>query len=256
MGTVVLMYHAVTNGETSSIYDAHYSVSQETFRQQIKFIQKQNLLIETIPFLLSKDKIKRNECVGVTFDDGAITDYDVAFPVLCENNAKADFFVNSSNVNSTGFLDWRKIREMQNEGMSFQSHGHTHRYFDELSDAEVREELELSKKIIEDKTGVEVTVFAPPGGRLKPSVWRIAEELGYKIVCHSKPGVWSNDFKGVPRFAVLNNTSNEKFRNWVSQNKKELFVSVALYNLKYGAKRILGNSQYEKLRSVMLQKGE
>lgn len=256
MGIVALMYHAVTNDSETSLYDPHYSVSKETFQQQIKFIRSQKHLIQTIPSLLDKEEIQRNGCVCVTFDDGAATDYEVAFPILCDNDASADFFINTSTVGSNGYLDWHQIREMQQSGMSIQSHGHTHRYFDDLADDEIKQELELSKKIIEDKTGEKVSVFAPPGGRLKPAVWRIAEELGYKIICHSKPGVWSNDAKGIPRFAVLNGTSHEQFVDWVNQNRKELFFGIASYNFKYGVKKILGNSQYEKLRNMILGEGK
>lgn len=256
MGIVVLMYHAVVDDDVSSTYDHHYSVSQNTFRQHVEFISKQDYLIQTIPSLLSKNNLQRDGSVCVTFDDGAITDYDVAFPILCANNAKADFFINSSNVGSPGFLDWQQIREMQKHGMSIQSHGHSHRYFDDLTDTEIRSELDTSKKSIEDNTGVEVSVFAPPGGRLKPAVWHIAEELGYKIICHSKPGVWSNDLKGIPRFAILNSTTDSKFSQWINQDKKELLLSSTFYNIKYGVKKLLGNSGYEKLRITMLGKGE
>ena len=256
MAIVALMYHAITNDRVTNLYDPHYSVSQEAFQQQIQFIQSQNNLIQTIPSLLDKEEIQRNGYVCVTFDDGAVTDYEVAFPILCDNNAKADFFINTSTVDSKGYLDWHQIREMQQQGMSIQSHGHTHRYFDDLTDDEIKKELALSKKIIEDKTGKEVLVFAPPGGRLKPAVWRIADELGYKIICHSKPGVWSNDSKGIPRFAVLNSTSYKQFEDWVNQNNKELFLSIASYNVKYGTKKLLGNSRYEKIRSMILGEGK
>ncbi|HEX9868071.1 MAG TPA: polysaccharide deacetylase family protein [Candidatus Tectomicrobia bacterium] len=48
---------------------------------------------------------------GLTFDDGLESDYQLAYPLLLEAGAKADFFVNTSDIGLRGHLGWQQITD-------------------------------------------------------------------------------------------------------------------------------------------------
>jgi peptidoglycan/xylan/chitin deacetylase (PgdA/CDA1 family) len=179
---------------------------------------------------------------------------EVATPALIEHGMTADFFVNPTTVGEPGFISWAGLRDMAEQGMSIQSHGYSHCYFDELPAADIREQLARSKSEIEDHVGVEVTLFAPPGGRLNLQVTAIARELGYAGICSSRPGTWSgNDFH-VPRMAILSSTSSARFVKWVTGAPLEMLRSTGRYEITRTLKKTLGNTVYDRVRGYLVGK--
>ena len=86
--------------------------------------------------------------------------------------------------NSNLFMTWEQVIEMQQAGMDIGSHGHSHEILSHLSVEEQREELTLSKKVIEDHIKVPVEALAyPVGGKntYSPETCKIAKECGYKV---------------------------------------------------------------------------
>jgi peptidoglycan/xylan/chitin deacetylase (PgdA/CDA1 family) len=249
----VLMYHALIDDKgRAEGADAHYAVTREVFRQHIAAVKIKGATPRSVASILAEDHGVGN-AIAFTFDDGHASNADAAMDLASEGGS-ADFFINSSTVGSANILDWPTLREMVKAGASIQSHGHTHRYFDELSEGEIREELTTSKAEIEAHVGAAVTIFAPPGGRLQPAVARIAREVGFTAICSSSVGLWKLDGSrwNIPRFAVLQGTGEAQFRRWLSQDRVELFKLTTRQGVLDGAKKILGNKGYEKLRARLL----
>ncbi len=246
------MYHALfdAHGDCTGA-DAHYAVTREAFRRQLAEVKRGGAVPSSVASLLAATNGKH--CVAYTFDDGHVSNADAAMDIAAEGGT-ADFFINSSVVGRVPVLDWPTLREMADAGASIQSHGHTHRYFDALSEGEIRDELATSKAMIEAHLGTPVTIFAPPGGRLQPAVARIARELGYEAICSSGVGLWKLDGSrwNIPRFAVLRATSDAQFRHWIEQDRVELIKLTVRHRALDSAKRILGNRGYEKLRARLL----
>jgi len=78
-----------------------------------------------------------------------------------------------------GFMTWGQMRAMAGEGAHFGSHTLSHAILDGLSDAQVRKELKASKEVLEAELGDECRSIAYPVGACNPSVFAIAEEVGY-----------------------------------------------------------------------------
>lgn len=247
----VLMYHAVAPRAGMAGADPHYSVSGEDFSEHIKRLQARGLEICAVRDVV-EGEVPKTRVVALTFDDGHISNYETAFPALLASGATADFFVNPSTVGSSHIVTWQALREMDQAGMSIQSHSYTHRYLEDLSEEEVRNELTRSKAIIEDKLGRPVTSFAPPGGRINATVHRLAREAGYTTICVSRPGLWRRGATTVPRFAVLASTLPENVEAWAEGRASVLARQVTGYWVRLGAKKALGNALYDQVRERIL----
>ena len=252
----VLMYHALTgpSGELSDA-DPHYAISRAAFRDHLGRIRAAGLRPASVAAILQGASAAGS--VALTFDDGHETNA-LAVADILEADGSADLFVNPARVGSARHLDWPALRGLAARGISIQSHGHTHRYFDELGEREIEEELARSKAQIEERVGTPVTLFAPPGGRLTPAVAGIAERLGYRGICSSRVGLWRAGSApwNIPRFAVLATTTAEQLDRWIRGDGLEVARLKARQALLDTMKRVLGNRGYERLRARLLGAGE
>jgi peptidoglycan/xylan/chitin deacetylase (PgdA/CDA1 family) len=252
----VLMYHAIGGSDIEEgSADPHYTVSRTTFGSHLAMIRAAGRSAFSVARLLATGDARN--VVAVTFDDGHASNAAAAQDIL-EQGGSADLFVNPAKVGQPHFLDWPDLRDLAKAGISIQSHGHTHRYFNELSDQEVEQELSASKASIEDHVGQSVVLFAPPGGRLNPRVAGIAERLGYRGICSSRAGIWSieDGCWHIPRLAVLASTSDRQFNRWIRQDTWEYARMTARDRALSFAKQVLGNAGYERLRSRLLGKAD
>jgi peptidoglycan/xylan/chitin deacetylase (PgdA/CDA1 family) len=250
----VLMYHAVGAGTQAAAADPHYTVAEAAFRDHISLVSERGLRPACVRDLLATRP--EGPAVAFTFDDGDETNLEAA-TLLAQAGGRGDFFVNSSRVGTPGFLGWPELREMSRAGHSIQSHGHEHRYLDDMDAAEIREQLARSKSAIEDALGLPVTLFAPPGGRITPAAVRIARDVGYEAICSSQTGLWRMDAASpeIPRLAVLATTHPAQFGRWIAQDAWELGRMQLRHGVLAASKKVLGNHRYEQVRSRLLGKG-
>jgi peptidoglycan/xylan/chitin deacetylase (PgdA/CDA1 family) len=248
----VLMYHALID-ETGDCLDAdrHYAVTRPTLIRHLALMREARLRPASVASLLASGT--KADQVAMTFDDGHLSNIDAASDIA-DQNGSADFFVNPDRVGKPNYLSWTALREMSAMGMSIQSHGLTHRYFNEMTDTEAHDELRKSKKEIEQHIGKPVTIFAPPGGRLTPRVAAIAEQLGYEAICSSRVGLWRKGTSSwnIPRFAVLLGTSDEQLKRWITQDKIELAKLSLRQRALDTMKRVLGSRGYERFRAAAI----
>ena len=84
-----------------------------------------------------------------------------------------------------------ELRELQQRGISIQSHGVSHRAFSELTEAEQAAELRDSKSRLEEALDAPVEVFAFPYGDCgkEPQIDLALADAGYRAACLYKGGV-------------------------------------------------------------------
>lgn len=242
------MYHALDGAHsTVEAQDPHYTVSASRFDAHLDTVAR---VAETAT--CARDWLANpTRAVVLTFDDGHLSNYTVAWPALQQRGMRADFFVNPANVGRPGFATWAQLREMAGHGMSIQSHGWDHRYFTELGATELREDLTRSRHAIEDAIGQPVTLLAPPGGRMPPNLAAIARECGYQRILSSRPGRITRTATTVlARMAVTASLGDGTLVGWLEGR------GIATARLRYEtlavAKRALGNSRYERWRARLL----
>lgn len=118
--------------------------------------------------------------VALTFDDGPDPLHTPKLlDLLAAHHAKATFFVIGKRLAQYPEIVARAARE----GHEIGNHSWMHRRFVDISDADVREELEKTDTEIRAVIGTRPKVMRPPGGAIfaQQEVW-IREEFGYKTI--------------------------------------------------------------------------
>jgi peptidoglycan/xylan/chitin deacetylase (PgdA/CDA1 family) len=138
----------------------------------------------------------------LTFDDGAASDYEIAFPLLLESGIRAAFFLIADAIGSQGHITWGQAAEMHRHGMQIGSHSSTHRRLTILTPTEAEQELRGSRQRLEDHLGAPVTTFSYPFGECSLRLHQLCFAAGYELVYTSSHGVAHSGRQVFPRNAI------------------------------------------------------
>ncbi len=249
----VYMYHGVGEGAELQGADPQYAVTAAAFVRHLAIIRRSaSPALQLSQGQFTKEKAPK--APAITFDDGHATHYQNAFPALIEAGMQAEFYINTAMVGCANFVTWAELGEMAGAGMSIQSHGDHHVFFADLDQKALKAELERSKKAIEDRLGLQVTVLAPPGGRYDRRTVDMALSLGYRALAVSRPGLWSRtDRVTLPRFPIYAHTSDATVANYQSAWSADTLRAVLRYRVAKAGQKILGNRRYDGLRNATLR---
>lgn len=174
---IVLNYHELVKASPSNAW----CLTHETFDAHLAL--SRNKLVSPYTFLedCNHPKANRRDAVLLTFDDGFLSDYTHVYARYVTTGAIPGFmsFIPVDFVGSPGRMSWEMIEELGRSGVAIGSHGMAHADLTKVSDVELDRELTVSKSILEDRLGRQVTLFAFPYGRFSRRVWEAALEVGY-----------------------------------------------------------------------------
>ena len=86
-------------------------------------------------------------------------------------------------VEFTKMMQWKEINECISHGIRFGSHTHTHINLSQITENEIREELQKSKDIIiKNTSNSECISLAFPNGQYNENVLKVAHEVGFKYL--------------------------------------------------------------------------
>ena len=249
----VLMYHGLHAGpQARGVFDSVYSVDPREFARQLDWLLAHGYRTIGISGL---DGVTAGEQrVLISFDDGDVSNVEIALPLLAQRNMVAEFFVTADFVGRPGMLGANDVRALAAAGMGVQAHGLSHAYLDDLSAAELERELYEGRRRLEAVIGAPVVALALPGGRGGLRECAAAMRAGYRYVFGSEPGDNRRRNEGVclQRIAVTRNLAPADFGRLVRWRG----VTPRLVRLRYRAlrqlKRLVGNARYETLRARVL----
>lgn len=195
MRLAVLGFHKI--GEPSNPDWATWNyISVARFAHYLEILREDGWLpldAETFVEALSVPGALPRRTALLTFDDGYRSTLTEALPRLRRFGYPAVVFVPTAFVGGQNTFDreiepdeaicsWTELRELEQHGVSVQSHGVTHRALSELDRAAIGDELAHSKASIERELGKPVELFAYPYGDAGAAgVARpMLEELGYR----------------------------------------------------------------------------
>lgn len=263
-GAVYLMYHELEREGRELCQRepgyVRYVLAEQDFKQHLSQLKTQDLrglgvgasLDTQVARAGSSPDASAPPHVVITFDDGCETDLLLAAPLLEEAGCGATFYVVTGFLGQRGYMTVRQVRELSERGFEIGSHSHTHSYLTDLGDRQLRAEIRDSKERLEEMTGKRVEHFSCPGGRWDERVAEVAREAGYRSVSTSRPGINSraSDPFALRRVAVMRGTSGAEL---VRLARAEGLLRQRAQEFALGAaKRLLGNSIYEKVRGAVL----
>ena len=196
--------------------------------------------------------VAKDECrYVITFDDGNISDIELALPILKKHGVSAVFFPVTSWIGRPGHLSWNQLRTLKNEGMQIGSHSVTHIPLTALDSDVCREELLRSREIIEAKLGSPITTFAFPFGAKNKTVIEHCTAAGYRFLCTSDHGIANPTSVLFPRNSINRTTSLNDVRTIMASST----ITQTLWGVedvcKAWLKSSLGRANYKAIRTLI-----
>jgi peptidoglycan/xylan/chitin deacetylase (PgdA/CDA1 family) len=166
----------------------------------------------TAPFLRILDEFADRTDVELSFDDGNVSDIEIATPGLVERGLTATFFVLAGRLQSSGSLSPSAVRELQSAGMSIGSHGMRHVPWVKLDHEQQRDEFVRAREVLRGVAEADVDQAALPLGRYDRGSLHEVRKLGYSRLLNSdriqaQPSAWFQ-----PRFSVHDGDDDESIR--------------------------------------------
>lgn len=248
----VLMYHDVASAPPASSgsfnIKAPYGIDTAAFKEQMKVLSEKGYKSILFEELASVGPAVKP--VIITFDDGLAGNFAEALPVLKKYGYRAVFFVISSLVGTPGYMTWDELEILTECGMSVSSHTVNHESLETLSMDKVVYELVESKRVLEERLGVEVKSISFPHGSYTKKVLQAAVDAGYEYICTSEMVAnYASSSRPVVlgRIAVKRNLNIEKFERLVGFDAREFLRQKAVKGSKNLVKSILGKNNYGRL---------
>ena len=194
MRVVALTFHDIvpnTNGAESRKGDPFYRITAGEFERLLSQLRK--LGYQTISsrefraWQQGRGHVPERTVV-LTFDDGYTSHLELVAPLLVRYRFSGTFFITSDLIGRPGHLTWEQLRKLVFLGMEIGSHGQSHQPLTSLSRTQLDAELAESRRMLEERLGIEVHAIAAPGGFWSPAVADAVKRAGYEAAWVSTIG--------------------------------------------------------------------
>jgi len=179
----ILMYHYVDDTPPpAGPYADALTVRTPDFEEELDYLVEngyETVSLADVYLTMAGQGDLPEKPLVLTFDDGGLDNYEVAFPLLKERGLTATFFVISGSVGKEGQMSWEQLRDMAGQGMSIQSHSASHPDLRAVSDARLQSELAGSREAIVEAVGQPGYVLCYPSGAYDDRVIEAAKAAGY-----------------------------------------------------------------------------
>jgi peptidoglycan/xylan/chitin deacetylase (PgdA/CDA1 family) len=110
---LILNYHRIGNSDDDLFDPGVFSATADQFNDQISYLKRHVSLVtleEALVFIDGTSREKTRRCrVLITFDDGYLDNYEIAYPILRSHGAQGVFFLATSMVGSCKVPWWDHI---------------------------------------------------------------------------------------------------------------------------------------------------
>ena len=234
----ILCYHNLNPTVSGSM-----NMTPQKFEAQLKLLKDNGFTIiplkEAVEYLQGTRASVPAKSVVITADDGWQSDYTYMYPLVRKYKIPVTLFIYPQTISEGKHaLTWDELKELQHSGyFDIQDHTYSHPNFKQekkhLSSANyekfVNNELVHSKKILEDKLGINVTLLAWPFGIYDDYLEQEAKNAGYVMAFSIDARTANKSYRSMaqPRFMIVDAQSMKTFSSIVNEaNTKSHVVGV------------------------------
>ena len=199
------MYHRFEENKYPST-----NIQLDVFKEQLQIIENEGIrFIHPNNFKQDLSENKKERKILLTIDDGLLSFYENAWPILKEKKIPFILFVNTREVGSFNYMNWDQILELHKaENVEIGNHSHSHEYLVDENSEVIKNDILKSIEIFKKKIGKNSNFFSYPFGEYSQEFKKIIKELGFDYAFGQHSGVIdeTKDLWELPRFPI-----NEKY---------------------------------------------
>lgn len=169
------------------------AISPEEFEAQMQTLKDAGIEVISVEDFLAWRRGEKNipiRSAVITIDDGYVSGYDVAWPILKKFDYPFAMYVYMDYISAGGkSITWEQLEEMRDAGVHIGSHSYTHASLknrkgktEEEYRAFLKKELVESKQILEHRLGITVNTFVYPYGQYTEEARAVGKEAGYEAL--------------------------------------------------------------------------
>lgn len=204
----ILVYHSIGTEIKNDKFGL--SIDLETFKAHVHAVAGSSGIVsaEDAAFIEST-----STKIAITFDDG-FRDNIAALEFLADRCIPSTVFITTDFIGRKSYLDQNELMYIAKlPYCRIGAHGKTHSPLASLDKSQQREELTVSKDILEQILNCKVDLLAYPHGSYNSITKKLAAEIGYSAAFTTKPcsisGMKSDRF-AISRFTIGGHYSPEK----------------------------------------------
>ncbi|MBZ9688310.1 polysaccharide deacetylase family protein [Clostridium estertheticum] len=188
----VLMYHKLT---TISAKQDGLVILQSAFSSQMNYLKTHGyntISLDQFYDNLSKGTALPKKPVLITFDDGYVNNYTLAYPIIKANNQKATVFMISKDIDTNpGSMTSKQLIEMDANGFRVENHTNKHENLATLSYTNQLATITKTKQVLEKLLGRKVVYLAYPYGAYNYNTIKAAKAAGCNLGITTDAGLTS-----------------------------------------------------------------
>lgn len=185
---VILCYHHL-----NAKIKTPYNITDTLFKQELDTLSSQGFTFVSMQQI--EDYYYANQplpakAAAITFDDGNLSVYQIAYPILTQRRIPWTLFVYPTAIRTGAphiFMNWDQVKDLADHGVAIGSHAYWHPRLTDYAkekdpEAWLTTQIVLSGKVIQQHTGKPVNTFAIPYGLWDRTVYTKLKNAGYRLV--------------------------------------------------------------------------
>jgi len=206
---VVLQYHHVSDSTPPST-----STTVSLFEDQLDMIEE--LGLEVVPLehgtrQALAGELDNKQQIAITFDDAYDSVYHTAAALLEEKGFPYTVFVNTDGIGGKGYMTWDQLEEFRDdERVTIANHSKDHDHMVQRPEEDTeawrertRINLDGAQKVLKEKLGTDVPMFAYPYGEFSQAVESMLDDRGWYGYGQQSGAVGSHSHQTrMPRFPM------------------------------------------------------
>ncbi len=228
----ILVYHRIVkNAGKENV--CKFCLPEDEFRKHLEWLDRWGftpITFEDYRIASEKRLELPHKPIILTFDDGYLDTYQIAFPLLQEFGMKAVVFVLGDRSIRTNvwdahlklpqvpLLDDNHILEMHEAGIEIGAHSMSHIRLTEVKEDRAWEEISRARVLLEILLNAPVLSFSYPYGLVNEAVKQMVASAGFVHACSvwTGPAFFGRDVYELRRIPILNSTTNSQLAVRVS----------------------------------------